>query len=246
MRSFILVLALFVPFLSCASMRATPPPMAADPTNVGIALSLIQNVRTSVLSGGFFVPETVFFIRFENSDDKTYKNPVLVASNYKYHGLLADNAVVFTLNLPPGEYAPVAAVGYVLESTSDGSGESKREVAVFFPKETIESARVIVSPGTIVYIGEIYMKSASPMNGADEVQMYYYRLFTGNEKRTDTYVEMFFRWFLRGNSVNVAPEHQGIAKSKQLQTEFLLKYRKHFKESNWAGHFDKRLAELEK
>jgi hypothetical protein len=246
MRGFILVLALFVPFLSCASMRATPPPMAADPTNVGIALSLIQKVNTALLRGGFFVPETVFFVRFENPDDKTYKNPVLVASNYKYDGLLADNAVVFALNLPPGEYAPVAAEGYVLESTSDGSRESKREVVVFFPKETIESARVIVSPGTIVYIGEIYMKSASMMKGADDVQMYYYTLVSGNEKRVGAYKEMLFRSLFSFYAVNVAPEHQGIAKSKQLQTEFLLKYRKHFKESNWAGHFDKRLAELEK
>jgi len=113
MSRVMIVPAILVLCLSCASTSVTPPPMAADPSNIGLALSLDQKVRTSLNLGGDFIPETVFFIRFESTAYKTYKNPVLLASNYKYTGPESEDGVVFALNLPAGEYAPVAAEGHM-------------------------------------------------------------------------------------------------------------------------------------
>ncbi len=246
MRHFLIVPAILAFCLSCASTSVAPPPMAADATNVGIALSLFQKVRTSLNLGGDFVPETVFFIRFENAADKTYKNPVLLASNYRYNGPDAEDGVVFALNLPPGEYAPVAAEGRMKEYDADSTPEKAKKVIVFFPKATIEKTRTVVAPGTIGYLGELHMENVSTMKGADDVQMYFYQLFSGNEKRTGAYREMLLRSMDSEYTIYVAPKHEKLAKSKELQTAFLTAYRKCFKRSNWIGHFDRRLAELKK
>ena len=232
--------------LSCASTSVAPPPMAADPTNVGIALSLDQKVRTSLNLGGDFIPETVFFIRLENASDKTYKNPVLLASNYKYAGPGAEDGAVFALNLPSGEYAPVAAEGRMKEYEADSTPEKAKRVIVFFPRVVLEKARTVVSPGTIGYIGELRMETVSTMKGADDVQMYYYTLFSGNEKRTGAYKEMLLRTLDSDYTVYVAPKYEKLANSKERQKAFLTAYRKYFRRSNWDGHFAKRLAELNK
>lgn len=246
MRRLMIVPAVLALCLSCASTSVTPPPMAADPTNVGLALSLDQKVRTSLNLGGDFIPETVFFIRFEKATDRTYKNPVLLASNYKNTGPESEDGVVFALNLPPGEYAPVAAEGHMKEYDAGSAPENAKKVIVFFPKVTIEKSRTVVAPGTIGYLGELRMETVSTMKDADDVQMYYYTLFSGNEKRTGAYKEMLLRTLDSDYTVYVAPKHEKLVNSKERQTAFLTAYRKHFKRSNWAGHFDRRLAELKK
>jgi hypothetical protein len=246
MRRLIHVPALLVICLSCVSTSVNPPPMAADPSNVGVALSLDQKVRTSLNLGGDFIPETVFFIRFENSAYKNYKNPVLLASNYKHSGSDAEDGVVFALNLPPGEYAPVAAEGRMKEYEVDSAPEKAKKIIVFFPRATIEKTRTVVAPGTIGYLGELRMDTVSTMKGADDVQMYYYTLFSGNEKRTGAYKEMLLRTLDSDYTIYVAPKHEKLVNSKERQTAFLIAYRKYFKRSNWVGHFDKRLSELKK
>jgi len=90
------------------------------------------------------------------------------------------------------------------------------------------------------------METVSTMKGADDVQMYYYTLFSGNEKRTGAYKEMLLRTLDSDYTVYVAPKHEKLVNSKERQTAFLTAYRKHFRRSNWAGHFDKRIAELKK
>ncbi|MGV7929407.1 MAG: hypothetical protein AB2L13_10955 [Spirochaetota bacterium] len=239
MRHFLIVAALLS---LCASCASTPPPMVADPSNVGIALSLHQPDYWS-LSTVAFCPETVYFIRLANDKDTNYKTPTLFASNHK---CFSGENVVFALNLPPGEYAPVAAAGYDNDS-DEKYVEDMRKVVIFFPKELIESTRTVVANGTVVYLGEIYLQTLWSMKGADDVQKYYYRLFSGNERRPGDYMEMLFlRKFVSNYTIYIAPKFQGVAKSKQLQKDFLTRYLAYFKGSGWNSHFNKRLAELEK
>ncbi len=234
----LVVLTVFISvWLSCAT---TPPPKVTNDANVGISLSLFQNViRVSRASSMFFVPEVVYFIRLDNNEKGQYKQTSLIVSNYKYDGFMADDGVIFALDLPPGEYAPVAAIGHLNDDV-----EKEEKFIVLFPVAAIEKARTKVTPGTIVYLGELYLKSAGTMKDADDVQMYYYQLFSGIKD-----IEGFWTTYLKqglklSNEYFIAPQFQGVAHSKELQVKFLEKYSKYFKETKWYDFFQRRLGEL--
>lgn len=169
---------------------ATLPPSVQDQKSSAVAISVFLNslsfrIRSSKSSGEENVRiDYVFFIKLNNKDDSIMKREFIL-SNYVYESLKAtlqfDSVDSFSMNVEPGIYAAVGAVG-----TGRTSGE---KFIIYFPKEMVRATIREVNPNTITYMGKYLLDRATSLNIFDISRN---QLTMGTTEKSDDNPQFFY------------------------------------------------------
>ena len=199
-------------------------------------------------------PDYIFFTKLDSINDSFEKDNILV-SNYNYEsigvGFQMDTVDSFCLNVEPGVYIAVGAVG---------SGQSSHDnFLIYFSKDTIEATKTVVKPNTMAFMGEHTLDRLAislwrppkpkklPLQGSlsaedynDPQQFYYYNrsfkmlILDGEET-------VFSRF---PNIRHAFPSLHESKRSKVAEIGFLKKHCKTFKEHVWLIKLKNRLSML--
>lgn len=202
-------------------------------------------------------PEYIFFIKL-NSIHDTFKKKELFVSNYYYQsiksGFQMDTVDSFCMNVEPGIYAVVGAVGI-----GQTSGE---QYIIFFPKNMIETTITVVQPDTITFMGEYVLDRFTTIS----IRMEQYNQeqpAMGTEGRTDQNdPQMFyfnnhlFDLLMLNDKESVISKYRNLLPimasmyesnhTDEAEIEFLNKHIKTFENSDWILKLKNRQSMLKK
>ena len=210
------VLAALTPFSS-----AKPLPLEApDPGRgiIGIRVSVNSPARMGSSSA-----DAIYFVRVTEDTDR-FGAESLINSNYtKGHN-------VYLLNAKPGRYIAVGC-----EFTMAGSAERGSTV---FSKAAILQTEVEVTPGSIVFMGDIDAQSSTKTKEADEAEVHYLRMIDPTAANQTFMARALTRHYVYTSTFT------SIERSKAAETKFWNEAaEKHFKnEPAWASRIAGRPA----
>jgi hypothetical protein len=237
---------------------ATAPPKVQNEKKSAIAISVFMN-NFSIGTGAKSLGEEnvrfdyIFFIQLNNLDDSLLKRELFV-SNYVYESLKAsfqfDAVDSFFLNVDPGIYAAVGAVGT--------GRNSQEKFIIYFPKDMIESTIRKVQPNTVTYMGKYILNKLASLDifGFKRKQLKIGSNETSNNDPQIFYSENYAFDFLKledGKTVISKYNHPVVVLSslnKSLCSEhdeyiFLNNHLKTFAETNWVSKIKNRLSMIE-
>ncbi|MEJ2158737.1 MAG: hypothetical protein P8X96_25700 [Desulfobacteraceae bacterium] len=176
-RAIILLILSSSVLFGCA---ATPPKQQISDSSAA-AIRVGVKLHYSFISAEFFAPDVVFLVKLKNKGD-SLKQKILISTNYRYESLAAnllpDSIDCFLLDIEPGIYAAIGALGKGRNSQAD--------ILVFFPEEMVRKTITLVESNKMYFMGRYILKYGSSVNGfqkPDELQAYYYKLLrSGNEE----------------------------------------------------------------
>lgn len=130
-----------------------PEPQDAERAGVGISLAIrsglwpLQRV---------VAPDQVYFVRLDSPDPSDPQNPVLPAN-------VVQGNRAYLLNIQPGRYA-VVAIREAIGTTS---------VPVFLPADAIRGTAVLVTKGTVSFMGDYVVNIALGLRDGDPEQAHF-------------------------------------------------------------------------
>jgi hypothetical protein len=173
-----------------SSCNSIPPPAPIDARSAGLCIAVSTRAPITVFSND---PETVLFVELPESGEPDFRHGVNRVSNFTKDGCS------YLLNAEPGRYvavacyhaqhppppAPNAHAAAVIDL-----GPSSIEYTTYFPIDMIRASQVEVKPGAIAFMGSYVVDQAVGLEGADEVQLHYYRLLVPGRERLNAFVKL--------------------------------------------------------
>jgi hypothetical protein len=256
MNCIAIFLAIFITIISCA----TAPPKVQNGNSSAIAISVLMDslsfrIKSSRKSGQENVRfDYVFFVKLKSLDDSILKRDVIV-SNYLHESIKAasqfDAVDSFIMNVEPGIYAAVGAVG-----TGRTSGD---KFMIYFPKDMVKATIRRVYPNTITYMGKFFLNKVTSFNLFGIIKEPF-RMGASDNKNDDP--QVFFSENYAFDLLILDGEESVISKyenymmvlsslneslgSMSIEKNFLKKHLKTFAGTKWISKINNRLSILEK
>ncbi|GMT42896.1 MAG: hypothetical protein IEMM0002_1307 [bacterium] len=215
------VLAMF----ALASCSTAPPPDPAHENSSGIGITMsVKNPSKRREHSPQTKMDEIYLVRLDKYDDPLERS-AFIPSNYSSDGVL------YFLDLEPGRYSAVA--GYYISDDVYSAGCSVRTicryVGVYFDKKLIEATEVSVTPGRVVFMGDIVVSINSFYSGEpDGAQKLLY------DRR------LLAESGLSGGSMSK------VSRNAAAEKIFLMTTKKQFEGSKWEKMVSRQLRDLKR
>ena len=230
-----LTISILILIESCASFNKNIPALSTENSSA-IAIVIGVPIKATFLNYEFLIPEKILFIKLQD-EDASLEKIKLIESNYSYElpWTKIDSVSSFVMNVEPGTYAAVGAIG---------QGKfTYIKYFVYFPKEMIKKTMIHVEPNTFKYMGKYIFNTASESNTqrTDEIQNFYYKNLLFPEHK-DLYGKQYVSRYKSPQYLALSIKEAKNAPNDEI--EFLEKQRKYFKDTDWEPKILKRLSKL--
>jgi hypothetical protein len=222
----------FAVFLLGISGCAVKPPIAENSDTSAVAISVSMESMTAPLMVENVRAKRIIFVRLEAPDDSLKKTDVFT-SNFRHtpptNPFQTIPADLFSMNLEPGIYAAVGAIG---------KGEtSKVKFLIYFPEKMIAATVTQVYPDRIAYMGEYrlsrmnFVEMATP-RVMDEAQEFYFsnNIFDSVMRKGGKSIAYIYKL-----PVPMVVSLDDAKNSIENEIEFLERYMETFEGSEWES-----------
>jgi len=228
-----LVLVSVLLLVSGGCAKTVNIPQAESASKSAIAISIHARIHLSYTQWGLFSPSSIYFIKLNDEKDSIRKAD-LIPSNYVIRSI-GRRPNVFLLNVEPGMYAAVGAVGKA----------SGVKIFAYFPEEMVKKTTIHVKPNSFYYVGTFTFETGSEMysNQLDATQNFYYKgLLLGDHREVAG--KQKISNIKNPQYIPLVLKESNSAKSDEI--EFLKDHKEVFKSTGWDSKIQNRLNELEK
>lgn len=232
----ILLSVLLAILIGCAKTVNVQPVESASKS--AIAIRIHVPIQISWNSRSYLSPKYIYFIKLNDEKDSIRKAD-LIPSNYIIMSI-GRYPRAFLLNVEPGTYAVVGAIG-----VCKGMGSATAEVFTYFPEDMIKKTIVRIEPNSFYYAGTFAFETGSEMyrTQPDETQNYYYRtMLLGNHKEVAG--KQKISWIKSPQYIPLVLKKSENSKSDEI--EFLKDHLDVFKGTGWDVKIQNRLNKIEK
>lgn len=240
MKKYILSIFLLsiIPFIiDCASI----PPAPMDKESCAVAVDVDVSSYIGVIPWKWFHAEKIFFIKLRE-DSSIMQKEILETNLVIRHYFPLNYSRIYLINIPPGRYAAIGAYGSMINQYKN---DAQTPALVLFPDSMIKSTIIDIKPGHFAYMGKYGLEKAhllNEMDKADDIQIYYSRLF--NTTLRD-YVYPRISLFFNDPDIIARPLKEK-KDDKSFKIFFLKSQISEFKKTEWIERIQNEINDLEK